>query len=279
MSWASERARGGAPHGTQRSGPRHGKIRAGADAVRRTTRARGRLRSLAAATCLLAAAGGCVGNHAGHAPEGRGLADLPLVEVAARRPGHALAVMLSGDGDWAEIDRGVAATLADSGVAVIGLRSRTYLQRGRRTPSGLADDVARVLRHYMPAWQRDTILIVGYSRGADFAPMVANRLPPELRGRLALVVMLAMAPHASFEFHWLDLVRDTRRPSDIPTLPEVARLRGVHMLCVYGREEPGSACPGLDTAAVRTVERGGGHHFDGDYQAIGALIVDALRRW
>lgn len=242
------------------------------------------LRIALACTSLVAGAA-CAGAHtdASARPTDSGgtssVAGLPLVEVPAARPGHALAVVLSGDGDWADIDRAMARTLADSGVAVVGLRSRSYLQGGRRTPLVLADDVARVLRHYMAAWQRDSVVIVGYSRGADFAPFVANRLPADLHDRLSLVAMLALAPAASFQFHWSDLVRDTKRDTDLPTLPEVARLRGVHLLCIYGREEEESACRDVDPTAVRAIERGGGHHFDGDYRALGVLVLDALREW
>ena len=236
--------------------------------------------SIALGLALGLALGGCAGTHgdAAAAPAS-GIAALPLVEVPARRPGRLLAVMLSGDGNWADIDRDVAATLADSGVAVVGVRSRSYLRGGRRTPDGLADDVANVLRHYLSAWQRDSVVIVGYSRGADFAPFVANRLPDDLRARLTLVAMLALAPGANFQFHWVDLLGDTKRDSDLPTLPEVARLNGVHVLCIYGRGERDSACRMVDTTAVRSVERDGGHHFDGDYRALGVLVVNALRSW
>lgn len=214
------------------------------------------------------------------AGDGWSVKGLPLIEVPARRPGRSLALLMSGDGNWAELDRGVAATLADSGIAVVGLRSRSYLRDQARTPETLTADVTRVLRHYMQAWGRDSVVLVGYSRGADFAPFVANRLPTGLRDRLELVVMLAPAPNASFHFHWLDLVRDTPRATDLPVLPELVRLGGVPVLCVYGRDEEVSAC--RDTSAlgdpeVRVVERAGGHHFDGDYSALGNLAVAALR--
>ncbi len=229
---------------------------------------------------LTACLGACAGTHSDPSlPYGSNIAALPLVEVPARRPGHMLAVMLSGDGNWADIDREVAATLADSGIAVVGLRSRSYLQDGRRSPAGLAEDVTAILRHYLTAWQRDSVVIIGYSRGADFVPFVANRLPADLRSRLALVAMLALAPNANFQFHWVDLLRDSKRDSDVPTLPEIARLGQVHALCIYGREETESACRSVDSTAVRTIERDGGHHFDGDYRALGVAVVNALHAW
>lgn len=215
------------------------------------------------------------------APDGWSGTELPIVEVQARLPGRSLAILMSGDGNWADVDRQVAETLADSGVAVVGLRSRSYLRGHHRTPDALAADVTRLLRHYMAAWQRDSVVLVGYSRGADFVPFVANRLPAELRARIALMAMLAPAPGASFEFHWLDMVRDNPRSTELPVLPELERADGVPVLCIYGREEHTSACRD-STALARmdavVVERDGGHHFDGDYTALGRIIVAELRK-
>lgn len=202
--------------------------------------------------------------------------DLPLVEVPGPPAGgRALAVLISGDGDWASLVRSVARTLADSGVAVVGLKARSYLSHPR-TPEELAADVARVLRFYTAAWGRDEVLLVGYSRGADFVPFVANRLPPDLRARVRLVAMLGPAERASFEFHLSDLVKDTARPTDRLTLPEVTALRGTPMLCVYGREESGSLCPAAPPGLMRVVAREGGHR-TGDHATLSALVLDALR--
>jgi type IV secretory pathway VirJ component len=251
----------------------------GPTVARRAPARSGRARApLTALLLALVAAGGCGAAHpAGDPrPAAADVAGLPLVEVPAVRPGgRTLALLMTGDGGWAPIDRGVAAELSARGVAVVGFNSRTYLDR-RRTPDETAADVSRALRHYAAAWDRDSIAIVGYSRGADFAPFVANRLPPDLKARLALIAMLGPDANASFEFHWSDLVSDTHRPSDLPTAPEIARLRGAPTLCVFGADEPASPCRSTALGHVRSVERKGGHHFDGDYRALGDLIADAL---
>ena len=177
--------------------------------------------------------------------------DLPLVELppttaawhATTAAESTLVVLITGDGDWAEIDKGIAESLQRSGAAVVGLKARAYLQAKPRTPDVLARDVERVLRHYLPLWAREKVVLLGYSRGADFVPFVANRLSPDLRSRVALVGMFGMATSASFEFHWTDIVKDTKRASDLPVAPELARLRGMRMLCVYGSDEKDSDCP------------------------------------
>src|SRR5262249_1291780 len=53
--------------------------------------------------------------------------DLPLVEVpAVGTPTGTLAVMISGDGGWASIDRDIGAELAARGVEVVGLNALRY---------------------------------------------------------------------------------------------------------------------------------------------------------
>ncbi|MDD5657035.1 MAG: virulence factor family protein, partial [Elusimicrobia bacterium] len=54
------------------------------------------------------------------------VADLPLVENPARGPRPYFAVMISGDGGWAGIDRKVASTLVAGGVPVVGLDALKY---------------------------------------------------------------------------------------------------------------------------------------------------------
>jgi type IV secretory pathway VirJ component len=201
---------------------------------------------------------------------------LPIVEVAPAASATALAIFISGDGGWAELDRAVSAELVRRGVSVVGIDARAYLGR-RPTPDVLGHDVARVAREYMSRWRLDRLALVGYSRGADLVPFAATRLDDDLRAHLALVAMLGLATEASFEFHWIDLVRDVHRAADLPILPELERLGDVTLFCVYGTREKDSLCRDAPLPRLVKVAREGGHHFDGDYPAIAREIVTALR--
>jgi type IV secretory pathway VirJ component len=184
----------------------------------------------------------------------------------------AVAILLSGDGGWADIDKRVARRFAAQSVGVVGLDSRAYFMTGR-TPDEIAADVARMIRHYTAQWSTTHVVLVGYARGANVAPFAANRLPADLKAMLSLVALLGPAERASFRFHWLDLLRDTSNPSDSPILPELERLRGTTVLCVFGRDEKESLCRLADPSAVHLDLRPGRHHFDGNYEAIAAEIV------
>ena len=201
--------------------------------------------------------------------------DLPLAEVAPA-PGTitTVAVLLTGDGGWVDVDKALARGLAAHGVAVLALNSRRYLSH-RRTPDVAAADVARVARSALARWGEHPLVLVGYSRGADLLPFIVRRLPADLQARIQLVAMLGLSTTANFGFHWTDLVRNKHRPSDLLVLPELGALHDVRLLCVYGTEEADSGCRAADSTRVVRVARPGGHHFDRDYRALADLVAHA----
>jgi type IV secretory pathway VirJ component len=197
--------------------------------------------------------------------------DLPLVEVPAKQPaGDLLAVIVSGDGGWAGIDHDVANVLAGKGVPVVGLNSLQYFWSSR-TPDGAAADLQRIARHYLAAWGRQQLLLVGYSLGADVLPFMASRLPPDLLGRVRLIVLLGPSRMTSFEFHLTDWLGGSGG-GDRPVLPEVAKLRGRPLLCLYGQEEKDSLCTEIGGLG-KAVALQGSHHFGGDYAALADRIL------
>jgi type IV secretory pathway VirJ component len=201
--------------------------------------------------------------------------DLPLVEVPARQPvGELLAVIVSGDGGWAGIDREVADDLAAKGVPVVGLNSLQYFWNAR-TPDGAGADLQRIARHYLAAWGRQQLLLVGYSLGADVLPFMANRLPADLQSRIRLIALLGPGRRTSFEFHLTDWLGGGGS-GDLPVLPEVAKLRGKPLLCLYGEAEQDSLCTEIGTLG-KAVSFQGSHHFGGAYASLADRILHEVQ--
>ncbi|WP_375745838.1 virulence factor family protein [Corallococcus interemptor] len=203
---------------------------------------------------------------------------LPLVEVPAtpELPGDTLALFVTGDGGWASLDQSVSESLAARGIPVVGFNSLRYFWK-RRTPEETSADVARALRHFLAAWGKQRVVLLGYSRGADVVPAIAARLPEDLRGRVRLAVLLAPGKEAEFEVHVTDIFGGKGRPT-AAVLPDVRALKGTPVLCVYGDEElSDSLCPTLSgVPGARAVLLKGGHHFDGDYDAIARVVLREL---
>jgi len=206
------------------------------------------------------------------------LGDLPLVAVAAQpasTPSDVFAIILSGDGGWAGLDKDVAGALAASGVPVVGLDSLRYFWSAR-TPDGLAADIDRMIRYYLGQLGKRRVLLVGYSQGADVLPFAVNRLSPETRAHVALTAVMGMSEHALFEFHVSNWISDDN--SGALTLPEIDRITGIPVLCIYGEDESDSLCPKLDPHKAIVVKLKGGHHFGGDYAGLARTILASVSR-
>lgn len=205
------------------------------------------------------------------------LGDLPVVEVPAppnAPPSDSFAIIMSGDGGWAGIDRDVAAALSAKGIFVVGLDSLRYYWT-KRTPEGLAADTDKMIRYYLAHLSKQRVLLIGYSQGADVLPFAVNRLPAATKAHVSLTAILGMSEHALFEFHvssWIS--DDTSGPE---TLPEVNRISGIPVLCIYGEDEHDSLCPKLDPGKIKIVKVKGGHHFDGNYAALAEDILSAAK--
>jgi type IV secretory pathway VirJ component len=205
-----------------------------------------------------------------------GVGNLPVSAIPSKVDGRYLAIMITGDGGFVAADRALAKELAAAGVPVAVLNARAYLSK-KRTPDEAARDVGRIADAFLARWHRENIVLVGYSRGADIMPFVANRLPEPTRARVDLIALLGPAARAGFEFHWRDMLFDTPRATDLPVLPEIERLRGTRMLCVYGDDEHDPLCKTLDTSLVTVVARDGKHRISGrNAPELARIILTAL---
>ncbi len=207
------------------------------------------------------------------AAAGQDVRDLPLVEVPAEgAASDTLAVIVSGDGGWAGIDREVGTVIASRGVPVVGLNSLQYFWT-KKTPDGAAADLERILRHYRAAWRKERVVLVGYSRGAEVLPFMADRLPPDLRAAVRLVALLGPTGSVEFEFHVGDWLGGGGGKDELPVRPEVEKLAGLKILCVHGDEESDSLCPSLGAGLAIDMPLKGAHHFGGSYRTIAEAIL------
>ena len=201
--------------------------------------------------------------------------DLPVNEVHAQGNSDEFALLLTGDGGWAGLDQELAAHLAAAGLPTVGLNSLKYFWT-QRTAEQAAEDVARVMHHYLASWNKQHVLLVGYSFGADVLPFIVNRLPADLQTRIKTVSLLGLDANASFEVSVADWIGSDAGGS--PTRPELAKLPATPVLCIYGEGEKDSICPSLPTTRVRSEQVGTGHHFGGDYAQLAQTILAFAQR-
>jgi type IV secretory pathway VirJ component len=202
--------------------------------------------------------------------------DLPLIEVAATgTPRGELVVHLTGDGGWGVTDKSLAEELSAAGVPVVGWNSLQYYWK-KRTPDEAAGDLERILRHYLTVWGKERAILVGYSFGADVLPVIFNRLPADLQGRVSAVVLLGPSPEASFEFHITEWLGGKSGKDTYPVVPEIQRMARVKVICCYGQDDKEAICPSLDPSRVAILALDGGHRIGGRVDGLAQEILKAL---
>jgi type IV secretory pathway VirJ component len=194
---------------------------------------------------------------------------LPLEYRWAVNPRASL-VFWSGDGGWASLDEGVADTLVDAHVNVIGVSSLRYFWH-QQTPDRVADDLWQIVSRVERAGE--PVLVGGYSFGAAVVPLALRRWAPAERQRVAGLALITPGASASFEIDPLDWVRSPADDPDAQVAPAV-KATGIRTLCIVGTEEEPAECPASDAGSpLQVVRLEGSHHFHGDYTAVGRAIA------
>lgn len=206
----------------------------------------------------------------------RDIADLPLTPVVgSNAPSTStMAVLYSGDGGWAGLDRDMAAAFAARGIPVVGVDSLQYFWN-TKTPDQAAVDLGRIIGHYGKLWRRPRIILLGYSYGADVLPFIVSKLNAEMRMGIQRMTMLGLDNKADFQFHlssWLDISGGNA----LPTVPQIDGLRNISIQCVRGSAEKDSACERISSPFVRKILLPGGHHFDGNAKLIVNTVIGNL---
>lgn len=207
-----------------------------------------------------------------------GVGDLPLAEVSAPAPQRdAFAIIYSGDGGWRDLDRSLAGVLASKGMSVVGVDVLRYYWT-QKSPVLAASDLARIMRYYQQRWQKQKVVLIGFSFGADVLPFLVSRLPADLSSDVSLLSLLSPERHTAFEVEttgWLGV----HNSAGMPVAPELQKLSALHLQCIYGRDEAADSLCTTSAAAASgalVLAKSGGHHFDQNYSELADQILAAV---
>ncbi len=205
------------------------------------------------------------------------VSDLPLIELPAPHPNGLMAIVISGDGGWRDLDKTIAQALQKDGVSVVGWDSLRYFW-SEKPPAQTSRDLARVMQTYGARWHAEHIALIGYSFGADVMPFAYNRLPQAQRAKVSLIALLGFAPDADFQIRvggWLGMPASDKA---LKVQPELTKVPAAIVQCFYGAEEEDTLCPALDKSGIEVIRTSGDHHFGGGYNAMEKRILSAFKK-
>jgi type IV secretory pathway VirJ component len=203
--------------------------------------------------------------------------DLPLIEVNVPQDKtettQTMAILLTGDGGWAEIDKELAKILAAQGIPVVGFDSLSYFWKAR-TPVATSQDIERVITQYLEKWNKKQVILIGYSFGADVLPFIANNLSAEAQQKISLIALLGMGKTAAFEFRLSSWMNADKNPDRLPLLPEIEKMKWANSVCIYGVADSAANCLPTEALGVKAISMSGDHHFDEKYEELVKHIIE-----
>jgi type IV secretory pathway VirJ component len=196
---------------------------------------------------------------------------------APLRP-RASGIFLSGDGGWRDIDKEIAETLSKNGLSVVGIDSLRYFWK-QKNPAQIAQDLERIVAHYGQRWQAQRVVLLGFSMGADVIPPAWSKLSAGTRDKIKLIALMGLEPTASYEISIAGYL-GVNTTDEIDIRPDLKSLPPGKVMCFYGTEEKtdgDTACTLPEMSGATLMERSGGHHLDGDYEAMAKDILERAK--
>ncbi len=206
--------------------------------------------------------------------------------------GDVMAIIVSGDGGWADLDRRLGIAFIDRGIPVLGINSFKYYWR-ERNPEQTAHELDALMTKYLGMWDKRRIWLVGFSFGADVLPTIVDKLSPANRARIAQMVLLSPSRDVTFEIElegymikqgWFrerlkNLLQSINPIAHYDPLPPLQALQGKPpVVCYYGLDDADdSLCDQAGLPAWVSVHaEKGGHHFDEGYQRLTQQMLEGL---
>ena len=201
---------------------------------------------------------------------------LPLViEPSPEARSPYAAILISGDGGWARLDKELSRHLAQQGIPTLGLNSLRYFWSSR-SQEEIRLALQSMLEKAADQWPGRDFLLIGFSRGANVLPFMLEGLPEDLSRRIERVALLSPGHATRFEFRLRDWWTNRPPPDAIPLLPALKEIPPEKLFCLYGQQDPDTICPELEGGNATVVAFPGGHHLDNEYTEITREILSGL---
>ena len=214
---------------------------------------------------------------AGTAYDTLNITDLPVhaFRAAHDQKDQPLLVIISGDGGWNGFIDGLAMTYSRDGIDVAGIDALKYFWH-KSDPKAASDDFSKVIRYYASKWNKKSVILLGYSFGADVLPFVFNDFPADVKKMIPLVVMMSPSHHATFEFQLTGWFKDDEN-SPYRVVPEIKKITGPDKIIIYGNKEKETLVGDLSPSNIDFIAVDGGHHFNDDYMSLTTPVLKKYR--
>lgn len=145
-------------------------------------------------------------------------------------------------------------------------------------PQRVAALLAETATAAMAASHATRFVIVGHSFGADILPPAINLLPPAIRSRLSLAVLVVPSRQV-YDHVSIAEITGVGKP-DRDALSAALAMKDIPRICVSGRTEDDgdSLCPFVASHGYVWSQLPGGHHLDNDPAPLARVLLTTFDR-
>jgi type IV secretory pathway VirJ component len=162
--------------------------------------------------------------------------DLPLEISKTKGSLDVLVLYITGDGGWNDFNQQITQQFEKQGYGIIALNSRKYFW-DEQSPQVFANDVEHLCNYYLKEWGKSSLIIVGYSFGADVSIFLPRLLSANLQQKIARMVLISPSASTDFEIKLSDMVGETENVTrKYKVEPEIANNK-LQLICTFGDSE------------------------------------------
>lgn len=162
--------------------------------------------------------------------------DLPLEISKTKGSLDVMVLYLTGDGGSNEFNQQIVRQFEKQGFGLVALNTRKYFW-DQKTPQVFANDVERLCNYYLKEWGKSSLIIVGYSFGADVGIFLPGLLSANLQQKITRMVLLSPSASTDFEIKLSDMVGENENVNrKYKVEPEIAKNK-LPLICIFGESE------------------------------------------
>lgn len=200
------------------------------------------------------------------------ISGLPLQISDSKGSNEVLVLYLSGDGGWNDFNQQLVETFEKQGYGVVTLNTRKYFWN-EKSPEVFAGDIDQLSKYYMKEWKKSSVMIVGYSFGADVGIFLPGRVSAELQKKIIKIALISPSASSDFVIRLSDMIGESENINrKYKVKPEIEKT-DLPVICVFGKDEVLTLKTSLRKNKNLTIhELPGDHRYNDDFTALSKMI-------
>jgi type IV secretory pathway VirJ component len=181
---------------------------------------------------------------------------------------------ISGDGGFNKFSTSLMQTLNKEGYAVIGLNAKDYFW-SKKKPQEAATAFEAAINESNKQWKKKNVVLIGYSFGADVAPFMLTHFSSALSNKVTHLILLSPSSKTDFEIHVMQMFGLGK--SEGESVPAEINKISKPITIIIGDDENEFPFDQLTIKNKQVIKMPGGHHYDGDVNALCKQIVQQVK--